>query len=532
MKRVIIFVLLLLLPIFVSAKEMCELVSGNAKEIGSEIACGDEHFYVVDSTDDEIKMLAKYNLNVGTRIDKIKIEKEANDSRTDQQYCYDLAFIKGGKIRSDSFYNAPGYCFVETPLDKEYEAWEMPIEYAHTQTALTMCTEHVESLIASTGKQYHYSYNDTTSDNKLWCSYYIEKDYVSQDESALSAHWDENDNFIYPQVGDVYVTGKFESASSQNDETIIFDFRWDPDSSDKYDGYFYDLNFDNGPIPNTLNRYKEFLISKGYEINKIDLLTLDDVNNIVKKANKTIPYADWYNRTSTIAPPHFEFGNLKELLPKGYAFIYGTTYWLRTGYEPSRNSLNYMGVENVIFIDTNGGACSSGIDISSTNLPNCGILLSVNSQIGTGLRPIVSIPFEDIIYLIRTKTDGNGTIEVVKSARGNDTIDFKAIPNEGYRLKSIMIKADSGEEVEFSEEEIEKNEDGVLSVSKNKFTMPFENVTIIANWEKETIIDNIVEKVDEIVNPETRDAILLVLVVMFSGLAIYIVLKRKKISSV
>ena len=41
------------------------LVSGNIDEVGSEVAIGDEHFYVISSTDSTVTMLSKYNLYVG-----------------------------------------------------------------------------------------------------------------------------------------------------------------------------------------------------------------------------------------------------------------------------------------------------------------------------------------------------------------------------------------------------------------------------------------------------------------------------------
>ena len=45
------------------------LVSGNIDEVGSEVAIGDEHFYVISSTDSTVTMLSKYNLYVGNSVD-------------------------------------------------------------------------------------------------------------------------------------------------------------------------------------------------------------------------------------------------------------------------------------------------------------------------------------------------------------------------------------------------------------------------------------------------------------------------------
>lgn len=40
------------------------MVSGDYDTVGSEVAIGDEHFYVISSTDDTVTMLAKYNISL------------------------------------------------------------------------------------------------------------------------------------------------------------------------------------------------------------------------------------------------------------------------------------------------------------------------------------------------------------------------------------------------------------------------------------------------------------------------------------
>ena len=53
------------LPLIVKANDYCTVVSGDGKSIGSEIACGEEHFYIIDSDDNNVRMLTKYNLYDG-----------------------------------------------------------------------------------------------------------------------------------------------------------------------------------------------------------------------------------------------------------------------------------------------------------------------------------------------------------------------------------------------------------------------------------------------------------------------------------
>ena len=61
---------------------------------------------------------------------------------------------------------------------------------------------------------------------------------------------------------------------------------------------------------------------------------------------------------------------------------------------------------------------------------------------------------------------------------------FKVIANPGFALKRLKLTSDNGEEVVFEEKDVIKNEDGTISIRNNKFTMPFDNVTIEASWRK------------------------------------------------
>ena len=123
--RIIIFLFFLFIPFNVEAKEYCEIISGNGNELGSEIACGSEHFYVLSSNDNEVRMLAKYNLYTGFIIDRYKITKESDDTRTNSQYCRDLASEKNASVKLDPdathsaqppYYTVDEYCYLETEI--------------------------------------------------------------------------------------------------------------------------------------------------------------------------------------------------------------------------------------------------------------------------------------------------------------------------------------------------------------------------------------------------------------------------------
>ena len=47
------------------------IISGDLNTVGSEVAIGDEHFYIISNKDGESTMLAKYNLYVGSKYENI-----------------------------------------------------------------------------------------------------------------------------------------------------------------------------------------------------------------------------------------------------------------------------------------------------------------------------------------------------------------------------------------------------------------------------------------------------------------------------
>ena len=95
MKKILLPILLfvMFIPFEVGAKEYCKVVDGDGKSIGSEIACGSEHFYIIDSNEDKIKMLAKYNLYTGVTIYKEKLEEGQTCAELASSNC-PMAFAK------------------------------------------------------------------------------------------------------------------------------------------------------------------------------------------------------------------------------------------------------------------------------------------------------------------------------------------------------------------------------------------------------------------------------------------------------
>ena len=406
----------------VSSDGYCNVLKGDGTKLGDEIVCGTEHFYVLSNNGENIRLLAKHNLNVGSNIHREIIGSRENDSVSNSLYCQYLANRNGALNRYTGFYEQDGYCF------------------------------------------YEIKYDNPTK--------------VMQSMNYQSAHWDKDGNYLYPQAGDIYLglntNSRVDSNISYSDPSY-FDFITDSDTPDI------------GPI---LSKYKDTLNEYNVDVLDIDLLSLSEVDDIVfKKSNKRLPLQEWGDAVkeiptapgpggSTIYNSYSEFGSLLEYIPNEYNWIWGTSYWLSTGF----SAPNTFYGKYYMFIASLGKLCGSGFAYCASS-----------TEVGTGIRPVITISPDNLKYLIKTKTDGNGTIDVVDNSAGGETIQFKVTSNKGYKLHSIIIKTGSGEEIEFSEGEIIKNDDGTISIDRNNFTMPFENVTVEAKWTK------------ELVNPKTGD---------------------------
>lgn len=493
-KRVFLLLMLLLFPSFVSAKEYCRVVSGDGKSLGSEIACGSEHFYILSSNENEIRMLAKYNLHTGVTIYKEKIEKEEGDPRSDEYYCIDLASKRGGTVKSDGFYYDPGYCFYKIINTKEKDYYSLiEMESGDTRTN----EEYCQDLATQNGGEFV----ELVYEGVYYCRYKKTfPDYNLQSKDAKSAHWDADLNYLYPQVADVYAYPS--DANNIHQEPIKEDTSF----------YDFDINFDfssdsiiddvmtygnEAGMARPLYVYRYLLQQMGYEINDISLLSVSEMDAIAKKlTNQSLPLKEWQN--NLVYPQdgiEIHFGDLKPFF-KEQSWLYSTTYWNSTVF---RHESTYEG-KYYVFTAEQGKLCGAGIQVCASN-----------TTLGCGIRPLVTISNENLVYLIKTVTDGNGSVEVVENSLGGKTIQFKINAKKGYRLSKLVVTSDSGEKVEFSRGDIINNSDGTVSIDKNKFVMPFENVTIEARWEA------------IIINPETgkKLGIIILFILSIIGLSYY-----------
>lgn len=91
MKKITYILVLFIISITLVNAKNCTIISGTGKNIGDEIACGSEHFYVVSNDGTNVKMLGKYNLLTENTYDSIMIDE--------YYFTYDNEIYKNKQVR-------------------------------------------------------------------------------------------------------------------------------------------------------------------------------------------------------------------------------------------------------------------------------------------------------------------------------------------------------------------------------------------------------------------------------------------------
>lgn len=480
MKKIFILVFFLFFPIFVFAKEDCTVVSGNGRNIGDEIKCGTESFYIVSVDLDNVYMLSKYNLFVGDKIDfislpsKIKLDLGTYNNWygevPDEYYddCFDYALEKG--------YD-PYFVYPMTDSSRYYDLGEVYI---------TGCRVYEE----------------------------LEYEKIRQDERAVGTKLDGNGKSILPLYGITYMDPYYgydaihdgyleENEYDENGDLILND-----GSSFKY----------------YLDGYKDELINQGINVKDVSFLKLSNALNLLENVSgksidvnlvgfyyifKDHPYVGNYDfdKSYKFDNPLFytTLMDISEYIDEDHKWISSSTYWLGSGYDGEEWGINLFEY-NDFYISNEGMLCAIARG------GQCGYL---NYPIGNGLRTMVTVSKNDIAYNIDVVTNGNGNIEVIDSAAGGDKIEFKVTSKKGYKLTKLVVISSSGEKVQFTEGDVVVSEDGIATIDKNVFTMPYDCVVIQAEW--------------SVINPNTVSYILTAMFILsiFGGLVYYLKNKRK-----
>lgn len=463
-----LFILLMFLPFVVYAKN-CSVLSGTGKNIGDEIKCGTENFYVVENKNSIIKMLAKYNLNVGDKIDYFTVE---NDTQYDpsseyfptvQDYCNNLATEKG-------YHQYYVYAILENINDGNHAPY--------------------------------YKMNG--------CRVYerMNEPNIRQDPRAVGTKL-VNGKSVLPLYGITYMEPLwgYESIVNNNVHEVHYDENGD-------------LIITGTPFENYINGYKSELEAQGYNVNSVKFVTLNKVLNLLEtisgkeiEVNLEFPEIDYSELNS--AEQFIGKMDIKEYLGDNYKWLYDVTYWLGSGYEITDEEGFLREGYRDFYISNEGMLCALGR----------GECIYLAYPIGNGVRPLVEISEENLVYPynIESETDGHGDIEVVEQAYFEEAITFRVKPKPNYVISSITITTKDGDSVTYTEDQIIQNEDGTISV--NSFIMPGSDVTIIAKFEyTPSAIENV------IINPKTGVVRVefILFVGLFIGLISFILLTKFK----
>ena len=396
-------------------------------------------------------------LNKGSYIDFY----EFNPAYFDNEKCeYNKACtydIYGGDFIKSKYYDSKVIVFDEPFYNQD------PTEYLNNHEEYKKLLDEGWT-IGETYKDYiHYSDNEGTHYVYLYSGLELRKtktdfkEKVYQSEKALGAIGNENRDIEPIEIG-LFTTQDVQFSVSQEErENVYFKYFYDYDGN--YSDIFYPLNINTDYY---LEIYNQTLKDDGFNILNTKSLTAKTLYDLTKNiTGKELPLVEWQetamakldailNGTGSDNPTREDgtilLGSLKELIPEKYSWLWKTTYWIGTG----DDRLNYL------FIDTMGDLCTVNF---------CSLAY------GAGLRPLVTISSKDLIYNIKTKTDGNGTIESTHIEAGTgELIKFTVKPKEGYVLGEVRVIDENGNIIKFTD---------------YSFTMPTSNVIIEATFKVE-----------------------------------------------
>lgn len=529
MKKILYTLMLFLVCIGITNAAKCNVVSGTGKNIGDEIACGTEHFYVISNDGTNVKMLSKYNLLAGMSYERIQIENKTYE--TPQEF-YNISVLK--EKLNQGYYIYDDYEteeYLEYILKKElgYDNKTLIFEDKNITFHEYLNSKEVKELFAD-GYEMEgaYSYNEECLDNQA-CkskyyggafskSIYYENKIIIFDEPVDSRTQSIEEYIEYHEeyqklIDEGYYFNEYYSdnytyndGTSTNSYTIYSgvalykdkeNFKEQVRQHETAIGAHGDEK--GNPIPEEIGITEPMYMTgeideNAYSTYFYDITYYDD--------DDAYYYLDAYNYTlesegfNIVDINTLTVGELNELvksitskelpLAEWYENATETKYNQMTGSDylvlgsikesiPSEYSwlwgttywLRTMDDSyNLFFVDTLGELCS---------------MYYCQPAVGAGIRPVVTISAKDLVYSVTTKTDGNGTIESTHvHAEKGEVIKFVITPNEGYVLSEVKVTDEKG---------------NVITFTENTFTMPEANVIIEATFtveNSETSTSNII----------------------------------------
>lgn len=294
MKKIICFIFTFFLVMDFAQAAGCNIVSGTGRNIGDEIACGTEYFYILSNDGESVEALSKYNLNVG-----ITIYKELSSEQYTDYTRFNDEFLNN-KIEEN------GYDGI------------------------------INNLYDSEASYYYGALFYKNIDGE-----------VIQNENAIGAHGNEKGSPEFPEIGVIPASPDYfpsiEAGLSKNR----------PYGGSGYVDFDYNNDTD---VKSYLKDYNLKLYEMGIKATSVNIPTVRDVNSwVLDITGKNIPLQEWYEKEEwdevhdDVGRDYLVLGSIKSLLGGKHEWIYSTTYWTRT----VANELYYQ-----YFIDTLGDLCN------------------------------------------------------------------------------------------------------------------------------------------------------------------------------
>ncbi len=267
MKKLIFILILFFTSILVTNAASCKVISGDGTNIGDEIQCGTENFYVLSNDGKEIKMLAKYNLYIGEIYEKIDFGKTFET--WDEAYDY----------------------YIDNYLDEYY--------------SFRKILKNEDDLYYGILAYKEIKYNQ-----------------VLQNKDAIGAHGDESGNPEFPEVG-VVTSFKAQNIDSNYEETEKFynfsinEIEETNDTDVKLFLYEYKESL------------KKIGINIE-DISILSVSEIDDLVYKITEKNLPLEEWYEEKETTSSDIRDFRLGSIKEKIPSDYEWLWSTTYWLRT----------------------------------------------------------------------------------------------------------------------------------------------------------------------------------------------------------
>lgn len=498
MKRMyLLMIVILLFPVIVNA-EKCEVVSGDKNTIGSEVVCGTEHFYIIDSNDSDVKMLAKYNLYVGANYNKINL---------DSSQIYEKIECRDSECTS--FTNNTKYYFDGEEVANYYELLSRIKQKYNLVESATASVYFIDAPIKNeTEEGVVYQYRSIKVYPYEVISDYSDE-YAMQNELALGVTG-EKGNANYP----IYATFNFFPSNNQNVLYIV-------ENQEEYLEGYINIEFkDSAYIIGYLNDYKYKLEDKGYEVLDVDMLNIKDINELVHSiSNKNLPLANWYRASldeeSIEEGGHLfnSIGDLKEYLSNDYKWLWNTSYWMKT-IANSNGSYAY-------FVSSSGEICYSSTGCSG--IPRA------------GLRPVVTISKDNIKANYKFIEGMGQTFNLNKNSNMKfrlnmeyeEFVDNGKIFIDDKEVSKVCYKLSKGSTIiTFVDDCCKEYSLGSHTLRATLNNGEYEAVT---NFIISSDVD-LISKVKQIVeNPNTSDKSVIIVIVAFISLLILLGTLRKKL---